>query len=946
MRGLPLRCDCTGKANQNPPAIWIALLILSLCLPVSSGKSDELNELLTAVAGSVGTGQNVAVVLCRYQGLNNPIQHQPDPSNSSSTVDIDSSQAIADLMSTLVNEQYLRATRVPNPTPGSTLARVSFNFIPVPRVCNFSYPNDRPIDDPGVTDRELKDGIHFADESVPNLFDTTSRVLVVVNAEKRNRATPVGPMMLPNSGFSVLTGAIIDIRAMRQHDLRTVSHEVGHMLGLPDLYRERDRNRPATLSLPDHIAQWGVMGRENNQNFSAYSRHAARWIDNPDERVITISPPTTQGLLIDQEFDLGLPNNDQDLPELIRLNVSDTGAGLMGSFGLNGYLIEARNPLLDPADANLQGPNPGRYMPGVLVFRQRGWANAFINDANTGGIDPYPRPITICGTTRASCGTVSDAATASLQPGASFTDAAAGITIDVLSQSSDGGFRLRVRWSVVPRSDIAITRVLLDNPLNGMGSFQSPSSYGDPIAYTATINWSEGFPSLPLPPTITPMGHAISLTLTNRGSAAPPGPVEGVLFVAEPRIPAGIMTDIDQIRDTFLAEFPFSVPAALLAPGSSRTLTFPFTPTGPFVTAVFVKKDNELAETHSNNERVDAFILFELASGSPFSPMDLTLPLTNINDAEKRFRVSLTPLEPFPDQWKVETLENAAVSLGAGESTNFRVKLQPPSPEDVAKPSYQGKLDVTTWMSDRDFYVPVSHLPIYYNLVEGTRVQLETASGSPDVRGRLVRIEDGVNLGGIANQGIEIVVSNNLGNRSAVIVKTDVNGDFRKKVDLTPGACHAVIARFTGTPNYGSSQSQLERIISRECPGIVRRPIAITRLDIVPEPARPGQSETYMLVMELSDDAPRGGATISLAGSVGKYFRIPASVTIPQGRSEIRRPIEIIGYPRASRPVAFEPLELTARYGESEKTTRLTVRRNRTHLRTQNGAVIPIVPLR
>ncbi len=301
------------NAKMRRFLLWGLIFLWVTFFASSPSYADELNQVITSLGGAVGTNQPIAVVLCRYQGSNTP------PLEDSDGNILSSAEQIAELMTNHVNSYYLEATARPDAADNASQAWTTFNFIPIPGICNFDYPDNGERDDPEVMAREVPDAVKFADTAQPAIFRTTKRIIVVVNGSKRNRATmAMWPFMLPNSGFVLLSAALVDVKTIAEEDLSTVSHELGHQLGLPDLYSESPPS--------EYMGKWDLMGDDNNQNFSAYSRYSARWISNPSSRVVNIAPAS--GQRIDRNIDIGLPNNREGLPELIRLDVNAVNAVL------------------------------------------------------------------------------------------------------------------------------------------------------------------------------------------------------------------------------------------------------------------------------------------------------------------------------------------------------------------------------------------------------------------------------------------------------------------------------------------------------------------------------------------------------------------------------------------------------------------------------------------
>lgn len=115
-----------------------------------------------------------------------------------------------------------------------------------------------------------------------------------------------------------------------------LAHELGHALGLPDLY---DLDRPTPHDNSAGIGAWGLMGRgaegwkgdDGPVPFSSYSRVRVGWVGPDNDRLIDVTSDTT-GLLL-EDLDLG--------GSLLRIPLRTTVTGSGGVYGEH-LLLEHR----------------------------------------------------------------------------------------------------------------------------------------------------------------------------------------------------------------------------------------------------------------------------------------------------------------------------------------------------------------------------------------------------------------------------------------------------------------------------------------------------------------------------------------------------------------------------------------------------------------------------
>lgn len=839
------------------PALFVALASGQLA------SADAVPRLITQQAGSLGTEQTVAVVRCRYQG-------SAAPARDASKAEHVPVTGLTEQMNTVVNKYYAQVAKIPPVLGGDEQAFVSFQFLPVPGDCQFGYPDNGRYDDRGVLSRELVDGITFADQAAPELMASTTRVVVVVDSSKRSFST-AGRWLrpLPNGGYRALSGTVVDGAAMEEPGLLTLVHGLGHQLGLPGL------DLPLNQALDTGAA--GQQGVAASKALGAYTRYAAQWIKDPGIRVLTITPPVAEAPL-DVIIDLGLPNNRGKLTELIRLDINDAAATPGHAVPMSGYLLEVQKLASAAGDSNPAA---------VRVHRQTGGVHAAPASGAEGASAVATGPVTLCGATADSCGTVLEPSAAALREGDSFADAAAGIRVEVLGPNPDGGQRIRLHWAAAEQPNIVVTDLRLDSPLNGAGVFERRASYGDPIGYTLGQNWAATAPPRALPASVVPMVHTLEVELVNRGGEVSDA-VHGSVYITEPMILAGPATSLTDIRKHAIATLPFTVPAEALpaAATANATVRIPYAPAGPFIAWVVVEGDNELANTQADNRYMESFVILRstVDENGVYAPLELSLPVRNTTAQAQRYTVSITAPQPQPSQWTVRTTRDPILSLAAGASEDYDIRLQAPAPERPGRSGRAERLNLITWMAQGDAFVPVHHLPVYYRLVQPTHLTLEApVDGEAVIRGQLSADGDKP----LAGQPVQVLVSAHTGSRQSFIVRTDTNGRFEQAFQPVGDACQVVTAHFPGRAGYAAARSpEALQYFSAGCPRPEAEPVVISELAIKSIRRQPSAID-FGLEIKLSAPAPAGGMGLRLSGNAARYFRLPRRLRVPEGEQSL-----------------------------------------------------------
>jgi hypothetical protein len=745
----------------------------------------------------IGRDQRVAVIVCKYAG-------SADPSKSA--------QDWAADLNLNVTPYYDQATRGMD---GQGLT--TFQFFAVPGVCEFDYTyqdtapggSASPIpaggllgifdieSDPIVIIREIPDAIEYALGQQPGIFDDDHRLLVIVNEKKRARSTIGESPFFIQDETLFLSAALLT----ETNDLSTFAHELGHQLGLPDLYRYQEID-PG----PRYVESWGQMASDNFQNFTTFSRRASGWL-NPAFQEQVISPPILSP--IEQDVILHASNStDGAGVELIRIPLDPTG--------VDNYFIESRPRI--GLDSNL----PSSYDEGVLITKVRLAADPGIQfiPGVSGPVVVQPRQPSTGGR---------ELAQAAFRVGDVFTDSERGLSISVIADEPlappansalmTGTHRIHIEWETPPRPDVVALDAWLDNPTNGFFDPTDPNPQrfywtpiidqadGVPLAFgdPAVTFWRTVLDYSTFPPTPTlqqaPLAHFVRLRAANVGNATADS-VQGTVLVLKSEIPASFnLADpaawLSLTIDTIPVFFG-TIPA-----GETAVRFVPVFPEGPFAVALFLDEiDNEW--TTLNNFYHEPFLVTQVAPGSPYEPVDLELPVQNLNANAHAVVVNF----PEPDKgWDV-TLNQTLAPLAAADSSLFKLHAQPPDPS-VEKPGQLKPLELTAWMDYGDAWIPVIKFPTYVVLSNRTTLTLK-AQGEPEkfsLSGQLTwRNNDGIDEP-LADARVFIKINGTDGSEEQREVTTDSVGSYEISFPLDSNVQYGAVAAYFGEVQYKGSRS-------------------------------------------------------------------------------------------------------------------------------------------
>lgn len=759
--------------------------------------------------GAIGRDQRVGVAVCQY---------------ASSPVYTKTAQIWAAELNLEVNGYYEQATR-----GQSGRGLTTFEFIPVPGNCRlpYTYADTAPggnatctaglpggglgvfsaQNDPLVMCREIPDAIEFTLNQQADFFDDIDRFLVIVNQNKRARSTiGTNPFFIEGHGIYFLSAAILwdNDDVDNRDDYSTFAHELGHQLGLPDLYRYGEVD-PGSR----YVEAWGQMGFDQFQNFTAYSRLTTGWL-NAGVQDVTVQPGVNREILLH-------PTNTSATVgvELIRIPMIPPGPA-----GHNEYFIESR-PLIH-LDETLSPP----YTPGVLVTTVRGGS-----DPGAQFAPGLPGPVLVQPRQRIPISGL-ELTEAAFRVGDTFTDAERGLQVSVVREEPGyppQTYRVRVEWTnpqQFTQPDIVAQDVWLDNETNGFNTYwmpfidppnnQVPATFGDPVATAWRAVWDYSTFPPSLRPQLVPSLHFLGLQAANVGDG-PAENVQGRVYLLDPLIPASFnLADPATLAPYTQFEFPVSfgdIPAeesriqrVALDPNEANN---PIALDGPFLVAFYL--DQLAAEPQNlNNFYNEPFLMTQVAPGSPYQPIDLELPVRNLNRNGQAVALTFPEAEGrdlLKRGWVID-LNQTVVPLGAGDVGAFKVHVQPADPA-VEKPGQMVTLPLKAWLDYGDSWIPVGEMPLHMILSRRTNLNL-TADVQPKkvaLGGQLTyRADDGSDVA-LAGATIFIDVNSTTGQQATLSATTDSNGFYNTSVPLREGTQVGIMAQYFGSVDYQGSHS-------------------------------------------------------------------------------------------------------------------------------------------
>lgn len=657
------------------------------------------------------------------------------------------------------------------------------------------FPTLSCSNDPGVLSRDVKNALDAFDTNAPGLLGQQFRhVVVMILGDKRGRATaipysaidplrphlrrpvylqiaairaPLEDLLAPNCNRN--TDLVVPRRTLTQGAINTVAHELGHQIGLPDLYN--DRTLAAALSgvvsgYPkfQFTESWDLMGMQRQQDLTAFSRAYMGWLASPAMHPpISTTPPG--GLVLT----LAPPRRATPPASFEAVRVF-TGPNLLQQGELMPhYMIESRAvtphtspdtqrapPMqtCDPQDLGL----PAGYQRGVLVSLTKPWAYG----GNFFPLEPLRIQLRSATTSDGQPPDVSNAdqeqqqfAVFRAQQGQdTFSDEEHGISVQVLAVLPDGSARIRVTAVPPPRPDLFSRHCWLDSPANGRGVFLLGTdplgdglSFGDPLFREVQTRWTWSPPAAPQPRTyVTTPQHALSCRIFNAGTAAS-APARAQLYVLAPSLPvfAGPPTPASVAALSPVSQHQLSIPG--LMPGASAVVSANVTPGGPFMALMLIDRaesptgagETQLAAI--NNWHLESFAVTVLIPGSPYPPLIQNLAVQNLGPHAGVLYASPggDPAGTLPSGWIGDVRRSDAADLFAvldrGGAAHYKLSAQPPDP-GIEKPGVLRTPELVAWMDHGDSWIPAQklELPVLLNYRTQLSVERATSKGHGSVR--------------------------------------------------------------------------------------------------------------------------------------------------------------------------------------------------------------------
>lgn len=757
-------------------------------------------------------------------------------------------------------------------TEASTAPGGSRSHVPAGGLGVYTASND-----PEVLSRDVKNVLDVIDAAVPGQLGNTFRHVVVMHraAGKRGRASAPFPYqaLVPGAGGLrrqvQLYVALIDVQPntpMSHRKLSVVSHELGHQLGLPDLYNERSLINLLGGVVPGYPTHefteaWDEMAHNRMQNFSTFSRRLTGWL--APAHVLTLHALVA----LDRTVELAPPTRgDAARPfEAVRLMYSPATA-LVPEQHRPSYLIESRaagqaasldnpragpllpgTPPLQPGESPpIERGLPQSYERGVLISHSKPW----LSGANF----PPLHPLEVRASQAAPPASTEQLPLAVFTPAAGrnrFVDAENGVVVEVLALRPDGGALLRVRVTPPQRPDVASMHCWLDNPGNGIGSFLMPAGpfgdpvgFGDPLFRNAIVNWAQNPPWPPHPvgvQVVTP-DHLLSCRVHNWGNA-PAKKVLADLHLLAPSLPvfggpvnAAAIAALNPLKS-------FALDFGDIAAGASAVRSVTVAPEGPFMAGLLLQRasvDRALAPEGAdelnvlNNWHPESFATVQLAPGSPYSPLDIELPVLNASGAPRVVYATVggAAPNPLPTGWtgqlKRVDAEPLFAVLERDKQARYRLQVQPADPE-VEKPGVLRALDLLAWMDEGDHWIPVQGLRLSVLLSHKTQISLagkRIGGNRIELWGQL----QWLNLAHLPKPVIDapLIVSIDCSNGQRKLLapgqgghtaRSNRQGSFSQVVQVPATAQCVAHAEYAGSQNYAASRSPALAIASGMAPG-------------------------------------------------------------------------------------------------------------------------------
>jgi hypothetical protein len=625
---------------------------------------------------------------------------------------------------------------------GATSADANFSRIGQVNAAGGSTPfTDTGIKMDALGDWEhiIVDAMTAAHADVPD-FDPFKGVLVVFFA----------PFLRGQAGGKTFTiaGSPINIAAVylsSQQDFGRYTHEMGHWIGLPDLYD------PVTAG---SIATWDTMDCACDGEYQTWEKDfLLHYLANPANVVELFRPAP------------GSPDRDQDFiihpTELADIFSNQVTAVKIKSSDTVHYYIEGRRHITgDTSDQN----TPAQH---VVIDE---------------GIDVLPMGIIPKRNVKLLTVLNAGDPAFSPEPGGNVE-----ITFSSINAGADESYNVHVKLKALPQPDPAITPwaappwespdIWIDSSREG-GGFQDPAT-ATPLAGNGEHAW---------------VGHEnrVWAKITNKGDGA----ATNIHVKFKVNTPGGI-GDSGQFID-----LP-DPPPFDLAPHEVKMIFTTWTPTVAGHTCIKVEIDHVPGEADINNnfaqENVDDFYT---GSSSPWHQVLIPLDVANPLPETRRVDIEIAGL---PQGWKGK-IEKRWVTLGPKGRifVNATIIPKPDAPEcTTAVLNIYGLIRIDDFIQPYSGFTPIIHLanPIQFKVsVDQTEVGRENFGNTYRVHGCTFPAQP--------NSEIAIEYEDPFGQTHVTFAQTDANGCFDKVISFPTNGNWTVRTYFPGSTCKAPTESE------------------------------------------------------------------------------------------------------------------------------------------
>lgn len=417
---------------------------------------------------------------------------------------------------------------------------------------------------------------------------------------------------------------------------------------------------------------------------------------------------------------------------------------------------------------------------------------------------------------------------ATLEPGDVYDDGN-GLQLEVLAPDDpashpQGAVTVRVSAEALQQfSDVRVVKTWLDNDQdNAFGEYAYgvdaegiPFLIGDRVYTESTLNGESVFPPVFGDAFVT-FEHQVEFLLINEGDGEARN-IEGTVYI----LPFSLFMALDinpenrvALAQQAIASLDFEHES--LVSGESVVKRVPFAPNGKFRAVVVVDRvDNE--QNTRNNFEIATFNQTTTWFGSPYKPIEVELPITNLSD---RTRYTEAVIQGLPRQWSAritdKTLENrkGGVLLPPDERDQFYIRINPPGPETV-KPGQVEEILLNIWTDSGDAYAPMDTAALVVNLTNPTQLVLGVDAPTPEkvaIGGQLtfapVAPETKFSEPVVGTHVIVNIVGTD-GSEQRLRLETSATGEFATSIVTQADVAYAARAQYPGNMQLAPSQSEL-----------------------------------------------------------------------------------------------------------------------------------------